>query len=82
MNSLVSSSSLFWSLSFFLYIIIVKYVSWLTFKYWCHGDLSGGTLQGRVWLGDNGVEVNWQEMLLLSNCSLNVTAYKSIDMAR
>ena len=82
MNSLVSLSMLFWSLSFFLHTILVKYAPWVTVKHCCDGDLSGGTLQGRVWLGDYGVEVDWQEMLLLSNCSLTVTAYNSIDMAR
>ena len=65
-------STLFGSCCFFC--IIVKYLLWLTVEPWCHGDLSGGTLQGRVWLGDDGVEVDWQEMLLLSNCSQTVTA--------
>ena len=74
MNSLVSLSTLFWSLSFFLHTILVKYAPWLTVKHCCDGDLSGGTLQGRVWLGDDGVEVDWQEMLLISNCSQTVTA--------
>ncbi|BAH93968.1 Os07g0540366, partial [Oryza sativa Japonica Group] len=32
----------------------------------------GGTLQGRVWLGDYRVEVNWQEVLLLGHCSLTL----------
>lgn len=49
---------------------------WLTVKHLCRGDLSGGTLQGRVWLDDNGIEVDWQKMLLLSDCSLTVTALK------
>ena len=82
MNSLVSLSTLFWSLSFFLHTILVKYVPWLTVKHCCDGALSGRMLQGRVWLGDYRVEVDWQEMLLLSGCSLTVSAYNSIDVAR